>query len=61
MITQFGRRELGGKLVNLTDGGEGVSGYIYSDERKQQISEYFKAHPELQEIGNRYLYFGQQL
>lgn len=61
LITQFGRRELGGKLVNLTDGGEGVSGYIYSDERKQQISEYFKAHPELQEIGNRYLYFGQQL
>lgn len=61
LITQFGRRELGGKLVNLTDGGEGVSGYIYSDERKQQISNYFKEHPELQEIGNRYLYFGQQL
>ena len=30
---------MGYKLVNLTDGGEGVSGYRFSDESKQKLSE----------------------
>jgi len=36
----YGRRDLGeGTLCNLTDGGEGGSGYKYSEEAKRKISE----------------------
>ena len=38
-IKYYGRRDLGtGTLCNLTDGGEGESGRIFSDEHKQKIS-----------------------
>lgn len=39
MIKFYGRRDKGeGYLVNVTDGGEGVSGYIYSDEQREAVS-----------------------
>jgi len=39
-IELYGRRDLGtGALCNLTNGGEGNSGYIMSDETKQKLSD----------------------
>ena len=40
MIKVFGRKDLGtGILHNKTDGGEGSSGYILSEDRKRKLSE----------------------
>jgi len=40
MIAVFGRKDLGtGILHNRTDGGEGMSGFIFSEESKRKISE----------------------
>ena len=40
MISVFGRKDLGtGILHNLTDGGDGSSGYVHSEETKRKISE----------------------
>ncbi|NBP03591.1 MAG: hypothetical protein EBU90_26550 [Proteobacteria bacterium] len=40
MISVFGRKDLGtGILHNKTDGGEGVSGFLHSEEAKRKISE----------------------
>lgn len=42
LIAYYGRRDKKlGMLVNLTDGGEGDSGYVMSDKRKQEVSEFF--------------------
>lgn len=39
-IKRIGRKDLGlGPLVNFTDGGEGRSGYMCSDETKQKLRE----------------------
>jgi hypothetical protein len=39
MIAKYGRINLGtGCLANLTNGGEGTSGYIYSEEQRREIS-----------------------
>ncbi len=62
-IDYFGRKGLHqGTLVNLTNGGEGVSGRIYTDKEKINKSNYFKNNLEiLQNTGNRINYFGKQL
>lgn len=40
LIALYGRRDLGvGTLVNLTDGGEGVSGHIHSEETRAKIAD----------------------
>ena len=45
MIAVFGRKDLGtGILYNRTDGGEGISGTILSEETKQKMSESRKGH-----------------
>ena len=47
IIQQFGRRDLGlGTLLNMTDGGEGLSGAIWTDERKANKSIEVKKHFE---------------
>ncbi len=39
-IKRIGRRDLGlGTLVNMTNGGEGISGLIFSDEHKRKIGD----------------------
>ena len=40
-ILKFGRRQFknGGTLVNLTDGGDGVSGKIFTDEEREEYME----------------------
>jgi hypothetical protein len=43
MISVFGRKDLGtGILHNRTNGGDGTSGFIYSEESKRKISESMK-------------------
>jgi hypothetical protein len=43
LIEKYGRKDLGlGNLVNMTDGGEGVLGFIASEETRQKLSEAHK-------------------
>ena len=47
LIRWYGRKDLGtGTLYNRTDGGEGASGVILSQERKQQISAFHSGRPK---------------
>ncbi len=46
LIAQYGRIDNGtGCLRNGTNGGDGASGLIHSEETKQHLSEWMKAHP----------------
>jgi hypothetical protein len=43
LILQYGRKDIGtGILINLTDGGDGVSGYKWTHEARIKLSETFK-------------------
>lgn len=53
LIALYGRRDRGeGSLVNLTDGGEGTSGWIVSDEIKKRVSLRMKGskHPNASSV-----------
>lgn len=39
LIAQIGRRCSGGTLTNLTNGGEGTSGYRFTEEQRKKLSE----------------------
>ena len=38
LIKYLGRKKSGGLLYNMTDGGDGVSGYVYTDDVKEKMS-----------------------
>ena len=43
LIRWYGRKDNGtGILRNMTDGGEGTSGFIFSEETRKKLSEYLK-------------------
>ena len=51
MIAVFGRKDLGtGILHNKTNGGDGVSGSVVSDETRRKMSEALKGKPRSKEI-----------
>lgn len=52
LIAAIGRKENGGPLANLTDGGEGVSGHLHSEETKKasgETSRLMWADPEMRQ------------
>jgi hypothetical protein len=56
LIDYLGRKKSGGLLYNMTDGGDGVSGYVYTDEAKEKMSKKAienKNHIRLQIYWNR--------
>ena len=62
-IKYFGRKQYQeGTLINLTNGGEGVSGKLYTEEERQIKSKFFKENLEyLQSFGDRSKYFSKSL
>lgn len=49
-VKLFGRRDQGkGPLVNMTDGGEGVSGVIYTPERRKKLSDFHSSRMKSEE------------
>ena len=56
LIKHLGRKKSGGLLYNMTDGGDGVSGYVYTDEAKEKMSKKAienKNHIRLQSYWNK--------
>ena len=66
MIAVFGRKDLGtGILYNLTDGGEGPSGYVYSEEQRKKMSDMRKGksrpkHSEIMKTKSNLLELNEQ-
>ena len=55
MISVLGRKDIGtGILRNLTDGGEGVSGRITSEETRKKLSEKAKGRPMVSFKGRKH-------
>jgi hypothetical protein len=48
MIEWYGRKDINGILLNLTDGGEGFSGLIITEEIKNKISNTMKGKSNFQ-------------
>lgn len=45
LISEYGRYDLGeGNLVNMTDGGDGILGVIFSEETRKKMSENLKGN-----------------
>jgi len=50
MIGLYGRKDLGtGILINMSEGGEGDSGYKHSKERREKMSKALKGRPKSEE------------
>jgi hypothetical protein len=55
MIAVFGRKDLGtGILHNKTDGGDGASGYVFSEETKRKLSEAKKGKKHSEETRRKH-------
>jgi hypothetical protein len=55
MIVVFGRKDLGtGILHNKTDGGDGASGYVFSEETKRKLSEAKKGKKHSEETRRKH-------
>jgi hypothetical protein len=59
LIAEYGRHDLGtGCLANLTEGGEGSSGYIYTEKDKQKLRNGHRrywSNPEAREKASAYI------
>jgi hypothetical protein len=54
LISKFGRKDLGlGTLYNLSDGGEGPNGYVFTDDARSKISRAHKGKPKSAETKER--------
>lgn len=54
LIKYYGKKiDNTGSLCNISDGGEGTSGIILSEERKKQISNFFKNNNPMQKLEYR--------
>jgi site-specific DNA-cytosine methylase len=54
-INKIGRKDLGlGSLINMTNGGDGASGWIRSEETKNKISKSNKGKKRSEEIRNKF-------
>lgn len=66
-IKEYGRRDLGtGNLVNLTDGGEGFSGLMFSDTHKENLknrvfTESWKKNMSLAKLGKPCVNVGKKI
>jgi hypothetical protein len=46
LIERYGRREFGGILINKTDGGEGIGGWVPSEEWRAKLSARMRGKPK---------------
>lgn len=62
LIAANGRKDVGGKLCNLTDGGEGACGRVVSESTKQKRRELLKTnHPMTGRCGELHHNYGKKL